>query len=386
MNKLECPNTQEPIYKINCISRNYKDVNGYNGRGNYNSALFYFNLLVQFKKLVLETFNGKSHHDQLIQEVFKHLEINHLESRSIKLRDLGHVNIWFAQLLRHRPISNFAHEHDLLFTRNLKEEISKCSKVTNGLSFGINHNIDFYPKYYGKIYPKNKLTKQALGIYLRPDVLPEQVKKLLNYISTHKLDTVYDIVVLGPKESLGGYRVLKNALFTTSEEVFIERTNIYLYTFASENDTINNTLYNCILNKKRIIYVEDKNTNTIDNVSIDLKVLFKPGNIYFTSSNNFSITELENITVEKIIENSTEVIQLIKSSALYFIEDILNRLNTELFIFTDEEIKMLTKDLEYTIWKEKFHYNEFSTTSVDFKRFIEIKQNKLLLNKLDLSK
>lgn len=71
---------------------------------------------------------------------------------------------------------------------------------------------------------------------------------------------------------------------------------------------------------------------------------------------------------------------------MYFIEDILNRLNTELFIFTDEEIKMLTKDLEYTIWKEKFHYNEFSTTGVDFKRFIEIKQNKLLLNKLDLSK
>lgn len=374
----ECPSTMEPIYKINCISRNYKDVNGYNGRGNYNSAEFYKKLLSEFKNLVIEKFSGKSHNEQLIREVFEHIEINHLDSRSIKMRDFGNVNIWFTQLLRHRPNSVFSHENDIIFTRKLKDEIGKGDKVTNGLSFSIEHNIDFYPKYYGKLYPKNTLLKQALGVYLRPDVLPEQVKNLIDYITTHKLDTIYDIVVLGPKESLGGYRVLKNALFTTSEEVFIERTNFYLYTFASENDTINNTLYNCILNRKRIIYVEGNNTNRIDNVCRDLKVLFKNDNIYYTTQNSFNVDKLLAINSLMIIENSSIVIELIKISARYFIKDILRRLNTELFIFTEEQINMLTTDLEYVIWKEKFQYNEFyDNQHLNFMEYVRIKQNEL---------
>lgn len=364
-------------YKINCISRNYKDVNGYNGRGNYNSALFYFNLLNSFKKLVLETFTSREHSHQLIREVFNHLEINHLESKSIKLRELGHVNIWFTQLLRHRPSSSFTHDNDILFTRNKKEEIGKGSKVTNGLSFSVKHNIDFYPKYYGKMYERNKLTKQALGIYLRPDVLPDQVNDIITYISDHRLDELYDITVLGPKETLGGYRIFKNALFTTDESTFIESCNIYLYSFASENDTINNTLYNCILNKKRIIYVMEPTKN--DNVLNDLKVLFKDKNIYYTTKNVFSNERLNAITSSEIIDNSVIVIDLIKESSAYFIRDIMKRLNTELFIFTEKEMNLILTNLDYSIWYGKFKYIENYPT-MDFERFIQIKQAELRRN------
>lgn len=361
-NKTATSIIDSPFYNINLISRNYKDQNGYNGRGNYNSALFYGEVLNQFKIAVLDKFINRDHDSILIREVFNHLQINHLESSLLKVQQLGYLNVWFPQLLRHRGASVFSRDHDIIYTRDPKEA-TQGDLVTNGISYSAIHNIPFFPKYYGKMYRQRTTQfheKKTIGLYLRSDVAINQVVKLMDYLIYHKLNENYNILCMGSIDTLGGYRALKGARFTTDEREFIEGIDIYMYTYMEKPDTVNNTLYNCILNKKRIIYIEPEHDQSDyelnDYVSIDLKLIFKKG-IYFTPSNKFDIDTLNSISDRQLIENSSIVIYLIKGSVIYFIREIMTRLNKELFIFNEEQLEKVLTNLDYNIWHNSISYN-----------------------------
>lgn len=313
---------------INIFFKEFKQDNNYSNRGNYFGALEIKTSLEQFKKFVLNFEQNKKIKNHLnkiekhnketitnfkkeypkndinfIKEIINNFEINLIGINNLRINkgliemDVPHLNICCVQNPIHRNIIevySVIHNkeesiHDIIFDRDIKNTFYYNGKpktnlpfnyVSNGWYFAKKYNKKFLPRFFGEEYNTNKdiAGNYRIGIYLRPDVCPMQVKTIISYFekeykkakSENKEDKLPTLIIFGKKMDFD-YPFIAH---THIKKEFFENIDAYLYSSMEIEDPLPNTLFEAVINRKDIIILQC-NYDSPDNGIAELKYYSK---------------------------------------------------------------------------------------------------------------
>lgn len=366
---------------INIVVKNYKKKNGYSDRGNNSGGRAIAEEIHKLKNIVSKEFKknninykklNKEYGKDILLRTLHYLET--LEPRVISIDDFSHkhimepcINICMVQNKKQREKFDIIAGNELgniIFDRTPNNE-----NYSNGLFFAKKYNKKFFPRFlpnsflpeieeYRNTVDTNEGHIPTIGIYLRPDVCPNQSMFLAKAINSiyfdHKisdpeekhLDRLPKVIIYGSDKLEPLYP--KNRIeYTTSQKEFFTKIDTYIYAPMEIPDPMPNTLVEAIYNEKEIIILHDPETEYLDEFGEGIKEI------------ESTLTNFSDLLKSKSAKELNEMIPIYsdteREDIVYAIKETINLVSFNDFKFTnvtnlDDFAKMITGSPG---WKEE---------------------------------